>query len=94
MAPWPAEHPDPERLQQRTVRVLVAAKILGGAAIGVGAAVSPLLAKEILTAAWSGEPVDHHSEHHTVGAMRFLPRRYNGRECRPPDPTAAPTRYQ
>jgi MFS family permease len=48
MAPWQAEHPDPERLQQRTVRVLVAAQILGGAAIGVGAAVSPLLAKEIL----------------------------------------------
>jgi MFS family permease len=39
----------PERLQQRTVRVLVAAQILGGAAIGVGAAVSPLLAKEILS---------------------------------------------
>jgi hypothetical protein len=41
-------HPDPERVQQRTVRVLVAAQVLGGAAIGVGAAVSPLLAKEIL----------------------------------------------
>jgi MFS family permease len=49
MARWPVEHPDPERLQQRTVRVLVAAQILGGAAIGVGAAVSPLLAKEILS---------------------------------------------
>ena len=48
MAPWQAEHPDPERLQQRTVRVLVATQVLGGAAIGVGAAVSPLLAKEIL----------------------------------------------
>ena len=48
MARWRAEHPDPERLQQRTVRVLVAAQVLGGAAIGVGAAVSPLLAKEIL----------------------------------------------
>ncbi len=47
MAPWQAEHP--ERLQQRTVRVLVAAQILGGAAIGVGTAVSPLLAKEILS---------------------------------------------
>lgn len=35
-------------IQRRTVRVLVAAQILGGAAIGVGAAVSPLLAKEIL----------------------------------------------
>ncbi len=48
MAPWQAEPPDPERLQQRTVRVLVATQVLGGAAIGVGAAVSPLLAKEIL----------------------------------------------
>jgi MFS family permease len=48
MDPSPAEHPDPERLQQRTVRVLVAAQVLSGAAIGVGAAVSPLLAKEIL----------------------------------------------
>jgi MFS family permease len=48
MAPRPVEHPDPERVQQRTVRVLVAAQVLGGAAIGVGAAVSPLLAKEIL----------------------------------------------
>jgi MFS family permease len=48
MAPWQAEHLDPERLQQRTVRVLVATQVLGGAAIGVGAAVSPLLAKEIL----------------------------------------------
>ncbi len=47
MAPWPLEHPDLERLQQRTVRVLVAAQVLGGAAIGVGAAVSPLLAKDI-----------------------------------------------
>jgi MFS family permease len=43
-----AEHPDPDRVQQRTVRVLVAAQVLGGAAIGAGAAVSPLLAKEIL----------------------------------------------
>jgi MFS family permease len=42
------ERPDLERLQQRTIRVLVAAQILGGAAIGVGAAVSPLLAKETL----------------------------------------------
>jgi hypothetical protein len=42
---WP--HADPERPQQRTVRV-VAAQVLGGAAIGVGAAVSPLFAKEIL----------------------------------------------
>ncbi len=50
MARWHAEQPDPERLQQRTVRVLVAAQVLGGAAIGVGAAVSPLLAKEILGA--------------------------------------------
>jgi alkanesulfonate monooxygenase SsuD/methylene tetrahydromethanopterin reductase-like flavin-dependent oxidoreductase (luciferase family) len=28
----------------------------------------------ILTAAWSGEPVHHQGEHHTVGGMRFLPR--------------------
>jgi alkanesulfonate monooxygenase SsuD/methylene tetrahydromethanopterin reductase-like flavin-dependent oxidoreductase (luciferase family) len=28
----------------------------------------------ILTAAWSGEPVDHEGEHYTVGGMRFLPR--------------------
>jgi MFS family permease len=35
-------------LQRRTLRVLVAGQILGGAAIGVGAAVSPLLAEEIL----------------------------------------------
>ena len=48
MARWRTEHPDVERLQQRTVRVLVAAQVVGGAAIGVGAAVSPLLAKEIL----------------------------------------------
>jgi MFS family permease len=50
MARWRSEHRDPERLQQRTVRVLVAAQVLGGAAIGAGAAVSPLLAKEILGA--------------------------------------------
>ena len=48
MAPSLAEHPDRHGLQRRTLRVLVAAQILGGAAIGVGAAVSPLLAKEIL----------------------------------------------
>jgi MFS family permease len=48
MARWRSDHPDPDRLQQRTVRVLVAAQVLGGAAIGAGAAVSPLLAKEIL----------------------------------------------
>lgn len=35
-------------MQQRTLRVLVGAQVLGGAGIGVGAAVSPLLAKEIL----------------------------------------------
>jgi len=28
----------------------------------------------ILAAAWSGEPVDHHGEHHTVADIRFLPR--------------------
>jgi MFS family permease len=39
---------DRAALQRRTLRVLVAAQILGGLAIGVGAAVSPLLAKEIL----------------------------------------------
>jgi alkanesulfonate monooxygenase SsuD/methylene tetrahydromethanopterin reductase-like flavin-dependent oxidoreductase (luciferase family) len=31
-------------------------------------------ALEILTAAWSGEPVYHRGEHYTVGGMRFLPR--------------------
>jgi MFS family permease len=35
-------------LQRRTMRVLVCAQVLGGLAIGVGASVSPLLAKEIL----------------------------------------------
>jgi MFS family permease len=39
---------DRTRLQRRTVRVLVGAQVLGGAATGAGAAVSPLLAKEIL----------------------------------------------
>jgi len=29
---------------------------------------------EILTAAWSGEPVHHHGLHYTVGGMQFLPR--------------------
>jgi alkanesulfonate monooxygenase SsuD/methylene tetrahydromethanopterin reductase-like flavin-dependent oxidoreductase (luciferase family) len=29
---------------------------------------------EILTAAWSGEPVRHRSRHYTVDGMRFLPR--------------------
>jgi alkanesulfonate monooxygenase SsuD/methylene tetrahydromethanopterin reductase-like flavin-dependent oxidoreductase (luciferase family) len=29
---------------------------------------------EILTAAWSGEPVHHEGEHYIVGGMRFLPR--------------------
>jgi alkanesulfonate monooxygenase SsuD/methylene tetrahydromethanopterin reductase-like flavin-dependent oxidoreductase (luciferase family) len=28
---------------------------------------------EILTAAWSGEPVHHRGEHYTVAGMRFLP---------------------
>jgi alkanesulfonate monooxygenase SsuD/methylene tetrahydromethanopterin reductase-like flavin-dependent oxidoreductase (luciferase family) len=31
-------------------------------------------ALEILTAAWSGEPVHHRGEHFTVDGMRFLPR--------------------
>src|SRR5918992_4420642 len=31
-------------------------------------------ALEILTAAWSGEPVRHRGEHYTVDAVRFLPR--------------------
>ncbi|MBX6354826.1 MAG: LLM class flavin-dependent oxidoreductase [Micromonosporaceae bacterium] len=31
-------------------------------------------ALEILTAAWSGEPVHHHGEHYTVDGIRFLPR--------------------
>jgi MFS family permease len=35
-------------VQRRTIRVLVAAQVLGGAATGAGAAVSPLLAKDIL----------------------------------------------
>jgi MFS family permease len=35
-------------LQRRTVRVLVCAQVLSGLAIGVGASISPLLAKEIL----------------------------------------------
>ena len=35
-------------VQRRTLRVLVGAQVLGGAAIGVGASVSPLLAKDIL----------------------------------------------
>jgi MFS family permease len=35
-------------LQRRTLRVLVASQIIGGAAIGVSAAVGPLVAKEIL----------------------------------------------
>src|SRR5262245_42767446 len=29
---------------------------------------------EILTGAWSGEPVDHHGKHFEVGGFRFLPR--------------------
>jgi alkanesulfonate monooxygenase SsuD/methylene tetrahydromethanopterin reductase-like flavin-dependent oxidoreductase (luciferase family) len=29
---------------------------------------------EILTAAWSGEPVNHRGDHYTVDGMRFLPR--------------------
>jgi hypothetical protein len=29
---------------------------------------------DILTAAWSGEPVDHRGEHYTVDGVRFLPR--------------------
>lgn len=29
---------------------------------------------DILTAAWSGEPVHHRGEHYTVDSMRFLPR--------------------
>ena len=41
------EHPDPERLQQRTVRVLVAAQVLGGAAIGVEQHDLPLLLAHI-----------------------------------------------
>jgi hypothetical protein len=35
-------------LQRRRVRVLVCAQVLGGFGIGVGASISPLLAKEIL----------------------------------------------
>src|SRR5919201_6488707 len=29
---------------------------------------------EILTAAWSGEPVHHHGEHYSIDGVRFLPR--------------------
>jgi alkanesulfonate monooxygenase SsuD/methylene tetrahydromethanopterin reductase-like flavin-dependent oxidoreductase (luciferase family) len=29
---------------------------------------------EILTAAWSGEPVRHHGEHYTIDTVEFLPR--------------------
>lgn len=29
---------------------------------------------EILTAAWSGEPVHHHGEHYTIDTVEFLPR--------------------
>jgi len=29
---------------------------------------------DILSAAWSGDPVHHHGEHYTVDGMRFLPR--------------------
>ena len=29
---------------------------------------------DILTAAWSGQPVHHHGPHHTVDGTRFLPR--------------------
>lgn len=32
------------------------------------------VALEILTAAWSGEPVHHHGPHSTVDGIRFLPR--------------------
>jgi alkanesulfonate monooxygenase SsuD/methylene tetrahydromethanopterin reductase-like flavin-dependent oxidoreductase (luciferase family) len=31
-------------------------------------------ALEVLAAAWSGEPVNHHGVHYTVDGMRFLPR--------------------
>jgi MFS family permease len=39
---------DRAAVQRRTLRVLVGAQVLGGAGIGVGASVSPLLAEEIL----------------------------------------------
>lgn len=32
----------------------------------------------VLTAAWSGEEVRHHGEHHTVDGVRFLPRPVRG----------------
>jgi MFS family permease len=42
-------------VQRRTLRVLVAGQVLGGAAVGVGAGVSALLAKEILgDDTWAG----------------------------------------
>jgi alkanesulfonate monooxygenase SsuD/methylene tetrahydromethanopterin reductase-like flavin-dependent oxidoreductase (luciferase family) len=37
---------------------------------------------EILTAAWSGEPVHHRGEHYTVDGMRFLPRPVQRPGCR------------
>jgi MFS family permease len=44
----PTAGADRARLQRRTLRVLVVGQVLGGAGTGVGAAVSPLLAKELL----------------------------------------------
>jgi hypothetical protein len=35
-------------------------------------------ALEILTAAWSGEPVHHRGQHFMVDGMRFLPSRFSG----------------
>ncbi|GAB3882524.1 hypothetical protein GCM10029964_040410 [Kibdelosporangium lantanae] len=37
---------------------------------------------EILTTAWSGEPVHHHGEHYTVDGVAFLPGRSSSPACR------------
>jgi alkanesulfonate monooxygenase SsuD/methylene tetrahydromethanopterin reductase-like flavin-dependent oxidoreductase (luciferase family) len=53
---------------------------------------------EILTAAWSGRPVHHHSQHYTVDGISFLPGRFSGPACRcgsrasPPSPISASER--
>ncbi|GAA3095611.1 hypothetical protein GCM10010530_20700 [Kribbella aluminosa] len=36
---------------------------------------------DILTAGWTGEPVNHHGKHYTVDGARFLPRPVAGRVC-------------
>ena len=46
-APLPAEQ-DRERLQRRSLRILVASQVLGGAGLGAGATVGALLAEDML----------------------------------------------